>query len=91
MDVVKLDKAQKQIKKLPEHIKIKLLAWAKSVERDGIRKVRMLKGYHDEPLRGTRKGQRSIRLSISYRAIYVETNDGTINFIIVEEVSKHDY
>lgn len=91
MDVVNLDKVQKQLKKVPEYIKFNLLAWAKSVEHDGIRKVRQLKSYHDEPLKRNRRGQRSIRLSKSYRAIYGEENDGTINLIIVEEVNKHEY
>ena len=91
MDIVKLDNAQKQIKKLPVYIKVKLLDWAKAVEADGLRKVRKMKGYHDEPLKGERRGQRSIRLSKAYRAIYREEKDGTINLIIVEEVNKHDY
>ena len=91
MDIVKLDNAKKQIKKLPVYIKVKLLDWAKSVERDGLREVRKMKSYHDEPLQGERKGQRSIRLSKSYRAIYREEKDGTINLIIVEEVNKHEY
>ena len=91
MDIVKLDKARKQIKRLPVYIKVKLLDWAKAVEADGLRKVRKMKGYHDEPLKGERKGQRSIRLSKAYRAIYREENDGTVNLIIVEEVNKHEY
>lgn len=47
-------------------------------------------GYHDEPLKGARVGQRSIRLNRAYRAIYVIKNDG-IEFGSVEEVNKHDY
>lgn len=91
MDIVSFDKVVKKIRKLPKHIKIKLLSWAKAVEMDGIEKIRTLKGYHDEPLKGKRKGQRSIRLSKSYRAIYVEENYGRINLIVIEEVNKHDY
>jgi proteic killer suppression protein len=52
---------------------------------------RKIKSYHDEPLKGTRKGQRSIRLNKAYRAIYIEKNNGTLEFIEVQEVSKHDY
>ena len=82
---------QKQLKKTPPWIKEKLLNWVKLIQREGIREVRKLKGYHDEPLKGKRKGQRSIRLSRSWRAIYREEKDGTINLIIVEEINKHDY
>jgi proteic killer suppression protein len=48
------------------------------------------RGYHDEPLKGARAGQRSIRLSRAYRAIY-EVKGGTAKFVSIEEVSKHDY
>ncbi len=46
--------------------------------------------HHDEPLKGDRKGQRSIRLSRSYRAIYRVVKDHVV-FILVEEVNKHEY
>jgi proteic killer suppression protein len=57
----------------------------------GLREVRKIPGYHDEPLKGQRKGERSVRLTKGYRAIYVEEHDGTINLIILEEVNKHEY
>jgi proteic killer suppression protein len=53
--------------------------------------VRRIPGFHDEPLAGQRTGQRSIRLSISYRAIYEIRRDGSVEFASVEEVNKHDY
>jgi proteic killer suppression protein len=91
LDIVNFDKVIKKIKKLPIHIKVKLLEWAKAVEMDGIEKIRTFKGYHDEPLKGKRSGTCSIRLSKSYRAIYTEDSNGSINIITVEEVNKHDY
>ncbi len=91
MDKVIFDKVHKQLKKLPDFVYIKLLAWAKSVELKGLREVRKIPGYHDEPLKGDRKGQRSIRLSRAYRAIYVEEHDGSVNLVIIEEVNKHEY
>jgi len=45
-------------------------------------------GYHDEPLHGQRQGQRSVRLSRSYRAIYFEHEAGTV-LVEVIEVNKH--
>ncbi len=36
------------------------------------------------------RGQRSIRLSRSYRAIYEIHEDGVSELVSVEEVSKHD-
>jgi len=81
----------KSLVKLPAHIGQKLLAWTALVERDGLEEARKVPGYHDEPLRGKRKGQRSIRLSRAYRAIYVVRADGGLEFVSVEDVSKHEY
>jgi len=56
---VHIDKfAEKQLKKVPKYIKEAALAWAIAVETDGLQKVRQSPGYHDEPLKGERKGQR---------------------------------
>ena len=35
-------------------------------------------------------GCKRIRLSLSYRAIYSEQNDG-VEFVRIEEVNKHEY
>lgn len=81
----------KDLDRLPEFIRQKFRAWIVAVERDGMPAVRQLKGFHDEPLRGARAGQRSIRLNRSYRAIYVEQKDGQIRIVRVIEVNKHEY
>ena len=89
--VVWSKKVAKQLSRMPEHIRDKFQAWAIAVEEIGMREVRKLKGFHDEPLKGKRKGQRSIRLSKAYRAIYRELKDGSIEVAEVIEVSKHEY
>ena len=91
MDIVKLEKVRKILKKVPYHIRDRLMVWAESVELKGIREVRKIKGFHDELLKGERRGQRSVRLSKSWRVIYREKSDRIINLIIVEEVHKHRY
>lgn len=53
--------------------------------------MRKVPGYHDEPLKGDRMGQRSIRLNKAYRAIYMERPNQEIIIISVMEVNKHDY
>lgn len=83
--------AEKQQKKLPHQIQDKLSIWARAIELNGIAWVRQQKGYHDEPLKGSREGQRSIRLNKAYRAIYIEQPDGTLTIITVLEVNKHEY
>lgn len=91
MDEVSFSKVEKQLKKLPHFVVLKLTAWARSVELKGLREVRKIAGYHDEPLKGDRRGQRSIRLSKGYRAIYVEQSSGHVNLVVIEEVNKHAY
>ena len=84
-------RARKQLRSLPTHIVDKVDTWVRAVELDGLDDVRRLPGYHDEPLQGKRQGQRSIRLSRAYRAIYEVRNDGAVRFVSIEEVSKHEY
>lgn len=49
--------AEKQLRKVPVHIQNKLLQWIERVEEYGIGEVRLIKGFHDEPLKGARKGE----------------------------------
>lgn len=98
IDIVLLSKrAQKDLKKVPIHIVRKLDGWISSVEKDGLEEVRKTPGYDDVPLKGERAGQRSIRLSKSFRAIYTVRQDETaerthiVKFVLIEEVTKHDY
>jgi toxin HigB-1 len=82
--------AAKQLKKCPEYVQTKFDYWIDLLTAIGLRECRKYKGFHDEPLRGTRRGQRSVRLSKAYRLIYRELDD---NYEIIEviEVNKHDY
>ena len=85
------NRAKKQLRKVPVHVVAKLKLWVNVVKTDGLSEVRKLPGFHDEPLKGKRRGQRSIRLSKSYRAIYTRTAEGGLEIVVVEEVSKHEY
>jgi proteic killer suppression protein len=89
---VKLSKdAQKNLLKIPVYIKEKLLLWINMVEQEGLINSRKIPGFHDELLKGSRKGQRSIRLNKGYRAIYTESTNHTLSIILIIEVNKHDY
>lgn len=83
--------AQKDLLKVPGFIKEKLLVWIDAVERLGMSQVRKIPGFHDEPLKGERRGQRSIRLNRAYRAIYIELLNNEIHIISIIEVNKHAY
>lgn len=83
-------RAAKGLRKVPDHIRVNLTIWVMAVELQGVKEVRKVPGYHDEALKGKRAGQRSIRLSRSYRAIY-EIKKDVVEFISVREVGQHDY
>lgn len=89
--VILSKKAENNLWKVPKHIVVKLNSWIESVSVNGLNYTRKIPGYHDEPLKGDRKGQRSIRLSKSYRAIYVIDENDKIEFVEVREVNKHEY
>lgn len=83
--------ADRDLKTVPKHVVKKLIGWIENISHHGLRETKKIAGYHDEPLKGDRSGQRSIRLSKAYRAIYEITQDGTVQIINVIEVNKHVY
>lgn len=89
--VVVSKKAKDNLRSVPAHIAMKVSIWIDSVAHDGLLAIRKIPGFHDEPLKGDRKGQRSIRLSKAYRAIYVIGNNGNIEIVEIIEAHKHDY
>jgi proteic killer suppression protein len=80
----------KYLHKVPSPIKKKLFTWVAAVEERGLNEIRKISGYHDEPLKGSRQGQRSIRLNKQWRAIY-RIISNKIEFVLIEEVTPHDY
>jgi proteic killer suppression protein len=83
--------ALKDLKRAPLYIQEKFRAWLVAITKAGLLETRKRPGWHDEPLHGDRKGQRSIRLNKKWRAIYIIQNDGSIEFIEIIEVTPHDY
>ena len=72
MKIVLTKIAKKQLDRCPDYIARKYDYWVDLLQTAGLREVRKYKGFHDEPLHGNRRGQRSVRLSKSYRIIYRE-------------------
>jgi proteic killer suppression protein len=83
--------ALKELRRAPQYIQEKFRAWLVAVHNVGLMRVRVRPGWHDEPLQGNRKGQRSIRLNRQWRAIYVISKNGEIEFVEIIEVLPHDY
>ncbi len=80
---------EKELKKVPEFIRKKVMFWIFLVETNGLAQVMKSPGFHDEPLKGERKGQRSVRMNRAYRLIYSVIEDRV--HIELLEVHKHDY
>ncbi len=80
---------EKDLKNIPSHLQDKAIFWIELVETLGLREVRKRTGYHDEPLHGERRGQRSVRLNKSYRLVYQEIRS-EIEILLLETM-KHDY
>ena len=92
MTIVRLSKrAMDDVQKVPRYIQVKLRAWIRGVEIEGVLDLRKVSGYHDEPLLGKRFGQRSIRLNRSYRAFYRVIRENSIEIVEILEVNKHEY
>src|SRR5258708_38362444 len=87
--------ALKQLRNAPHHVAVKLLAWVDDVQTRGLEEVRKVPGYNDHPLKGPLAGKRAIRLSLHWRAVYVERADVqgavTVEFAHIEEVHPHAY
>lgn len=83
--------ALKDLKRAPLYLQEKFRAWLVAINKSGLEETRKCPGWHDEPLLGTRKGQRSIRLNKQWRAIYIIKSNGIIEFIEVTEVMPHEY
>ncbi|SMF47662.1 hypothetical protein [Pseudobacteriovorax antillogorgiicola] len=72
MEVEFSNNAKKQLRKVPNYVQSKLMYWVSQVQDYGIEEVRKIPGFHDEPLKGKRKGQRSIRL-LSLGGLYTKS------------------
>lgn len=80
---------EKDLDSLPDPIRTKAIVWVNFVETLGLLELRKRAGYHDEPLKGERKGQRSVRLNKAYRLIYTEVDEH--HEIFLKEITKHEY
>ncbi len=94
MEVLQIEiskSARGELIKIPHSIQDSFAKWIDRIEKMGIQETRKIKGYHDEPLKGDRKGQRSVRLNKAYRAIYIQRNLGDFKILEVLEINKHRY
>lgn len=80
---------QKMSSRLPKEILKKYELWKNIIFRHGPEKLKEFPGFHDEKLKGERQGQRSSRLNLNYRVIYMVERD--IVTVMVLEITPHQY
>jgi proteic killer suppression protein len=79
----------RRIRKLPDEILRRYEKWKDIVELSGPEGLRLIRGLHDESLRGEWKGHRSSRLGDQYRVIYQIEKKRL--FVMVIDITAHDY
>jgi len=79
----------RKLKKLPVEVLKRYEIWKDIVRVSGPPGLRLIKGFHDEALRGEWKGYRSSRLGMQFRVIYkLETKESAA---LVVNITAHDY
>lgn len=79
----------RKLSRIPTEILKRYEKWKDIVRISGPSGLRLIKGFHDEALRGEWKGHRSSRLSLQFRVIYKIEKDQVM--VLVVEITPHDY
>lgn len=79
----------KRLDSLPLEILKRYEKWKDLARVSGPVGLRVLKGFHDEALRGTWQGHRSSRLGFHYRVIYKMIAKDAMFQVI--RITPHDY
>jgi proteic killer suppression protein len=82
-------RASKRLDRLPLDTLKRYEKWKDVVKISGPSGLRLIKGFHDEALRGKWRGHRSSRLGQQYRVIYKIEERKVL--VLVVDVTAHDY
>jgi len=77
------------LSKLPQDVLKRYEKWKDIVRISGPQGLRAIKGFHDEALKGERRGQRSSRLGQQYRVIYEVSAKEVLVYVL--DLKPHDY
>ena len=79
----------RRLKKIPTEVLKRYEIWKDIVRVSGPQGLRLIKGFHDEALRGEWRGYRSSRLGMQFRVIY--RLDVKEQAALVVNITTHDY
>lgn len=78
-----------RLQRMPVEILKRYEKWKDIVFLSGVPGLRLIKGFHDEALKGEWAGHRSSRLGLHYRVIYrLEEQE---RHVLVMDITAHDY
>jgi proteic killer suppression protein len=79
----------RKLGRIPQEVLKRYEKWKDIVGISGPQGLRVIKGFHDESLKGKWQGYRSSRLGLQYRLIYrIEKNK---LYVQVIDINPHDY
>jgi proteic killer suppression protein len=79
----------RRVQRLPVEMVKRYEKWKDIVRISGPAGLRLIKGFHDEALRGEWGGHRSSRLGLQYRVIYRVVGQEILVEVI--DITAHDY
>ena len=79
----------KRLRRIPREVQVNYHEWKRIVELEGPQGLRLVKGFHDEALKGEWFGFRSSRLGRKWRVIYKVEKERLIVYVV--EVNPHEY
>jgi addiction module RelE/StbE family toxin len=79
----------RKLSRIPIEVLKRYEKWKDIVAISGPEGLRLIKGFHDESLRGEWQGYRSSRLGLKYRLIY--TIEDKKLYVQVLDITAHDY
>ena len=82
-------RVDKRLRNVPDEMLRRYEKWKDIITVSGPAGLRLIKGFHDEALRGEWKGHRSSRLGLQFRVIYQVLASEVL--VKVVDVTAHDY
>lgn len=79
----------KKITHLPSEVLKRYEKWKDVITLSGLEGLRLIKGFHDEALKGKWQGYRSSRLGLQYRVVYTIIKEAFVVQVI--DINPHDY
>jgi len=88
-EILEHRRAVRRLDRLPLEILKRYEKWKDIVRISGPEGLRLIKGFHDEALRGEWRSHRSSRLGLQFRVIYrIVANE---IMVLVIDITAHDY